>query len=149
MMTSAATHQYNFFQINNNFNHDNFNQLFSDFIEIIKSAIDHHAPFIKLSGRQHKLKQKPWISSTLLKFIKTKQKLYITHIVNGSLDQKFYHKSYANKLNKIKLAAKKRYYLDELQKYRYNAFRTWNTIKSLLLQAKFLQFQQKLKLVMM
>ena len=55
---------YNFFLINNNFNHDNFNQLFSDFIEIIKSAIDHHAPFKKLSRRQRKLKQKPWISSS-------------------------------------------------------------------------------------
>ena len=55
---------YNFFLINNNFNHDNFNKLFSDFIEIIKSAIDHHAPFKKLSRRQRKLKQKPWISSS-------------------------------------------------------------------------------------
>ena len=123
---------YNFFLINNNFNHDIFNQLFSDFIEIIKSAIDHHAPFKKLSRRQRILKQKPWISSSLLKSIKTKQKLHITHFVNGSLDQKFHYKSYANKINKIKFAAKKRYYLDVLPKYRYNAFKTWNTIKSLL-----------------
>ena len=107
-------------------------QLFNDFIDIIKSATDRHAPSNKLSRRQRKLKQKPWISNSLLKSIKTKQRLYITHFVKGSLDQNFFYKSYANKLNKIKLVAKKRYYLDELQKYRYNAFKTWNTIKSLL-----------------
>ena len=97
---------------------------------IIKSDLTDHFPIfcsIKLRSLPNKKSELP-----MLKSITTKQKLYITHFVNGSWNQKFYYKSYANKLNNIKLAAKKRYYLDELQKYRYNAFKTWNTIKSLL-----------------
>ena len=50
--------------------------IFSDFIKIVKTAIDNYAALIKLSRRQRKLKLKPWITRALLISIKHKQNLY-------------------------------------------------------------------------
>ena len=49
-----------FFKNNCDVNPTNFNSLLSDFINIIKSLIDFHAPHKKLSRKQ--LKLKPWIT---------------------------------------------------------------------------------------
>ena len=53
--------------LNNNcdVNPTNFNNLFSDFNNIIKSIIDFDAPLKKLSRNQLKLKLKPWITRGL------------------------------------------------------------------------------------
>ena len=67
----------------------------------------------KLTRKQQKLINKPWISRGILKSIKTKQKLYLSHFVNGNSEQKQLYKKYANELTKVKFAAKKLYYQDK------------------------------------
>ena len=47
----------------------------------------------KLTRKQQKLINKPWISRGILKSIKTKQKLYLSHFVIGG------HKSVNNEAN--------------------------------------------------
>lgn len=122
----------NFFQRNYDINSCNFDNLFAEFVEIVKRTIDFHAPVKKLSRKQRKLKLKPWITRGIFKSIKHKQKLYQTHFVEGNWEQKNLYKKYSNKLNKIKLASKKLHYQTELEHSKYQAFRTWNIIKSLL-----------------
>ena len=56
-----------FFKNNCDVNPSNFNNLFSDCINIIKSIINFHAPLKKLSRKQLKLKLKPWITKGLFK----------------------------------------------------------------------------------
>ena len=86
----------------------------------------------KLTRKQQKLINKPWISRGILKSIKTKQKLYLTHFVNGNLEQKQLYKKYANKLTKVKFAAKKLYYQDKLVTSKNNTAEVWRIVKSLL-----------------
>ena len=121
-----------FFNNNCDVNPSNFNNLFSDCINIIKSIINFHAPLKKLSRKQLKLKLKPWITKGLLVSIKHKQQLYKTHFVKGNSEQKKFYKKYANKLNRIKFAAKQLYYQNKLENSKFNMFKTWKTVKSLL-----------------
>ena len=120
----------NFFPQDNAINPDNLNMIFNNFINIVKTAIDNYAPLKKLSRRQRKLK--PWITHGLLIFIKHKQKLYLSHFINGNTEKRYFYKKYAKRLNKIKFISKQMYYQDELYKSKNNAFKTWKVIKSLL-----------------
>ena len=121
-----------FFHQDKEINDYNFNHQFRDFIEIVKSKIDKHAPLKKLSHKLRKLKCKPWITRGILTSIKRKQKLYVSHFNNGDTDRQNVYKKYANKLTKIKFISKQMYYQDELNKSKNNAFKTWSVIKSLL-----------------
>ena len=76
--------------------------VFNDFINIVKTAIDNYAPLKKLSCRQRKQKLKPWITHGLLISIKHKQRLYLSHFINGNTEKRNFYKKYANKLNTIK-----------------------------------------------
>ena len=89
---------------------NNFDAIFDHFLQLLTNAITLYAPMRKLTRKQQKLVNKPWISRGILKSIKTKQKLYLSHFVNGNLEQKQLYKKYANKLTKVKFAAKKLYY---------------------------------------
>ena len=120
-----------FFQQNKELNDYNFNHRFRDFIEIVKSKIDKHAPLKKLTRKQRKLKCKPWITRGILTSIKHKQKLYISHFIKGDTGRQNVYKKYANKLTKIKFISKQMYYQEELNKSKNNAFKTWSVIKSL------------------
>ena len=122
----------NFFLQDNAINPNNLNMIFNNFINIVKTAIDNYAPLQKLSRRQRKLKLKPWITRGLLISIKHKQKLYLSHFINGNTEKRNFYKKYANKLNKIKFISKQMYYQDELYKSKNNTFKTWKVIKSLL-----------------
>ena len=122
----------NFFPQDNAINPNDLNMIFNNFINIVKTAIDNYAPLKKLSRRQRKLKLKPWITRGLLISIKHKQKLYLSHFINGNTEKRNFYKKYANKLNKIKFSSKQMYYQDELYKSKNNAFKTWKVIKSLL-----------------
>ena len=86
----------------------------------------------KLTRKLQKLINKPWISRGILKLIKTKQEMYLSHFVRGNLEQKQLYKKYANKLTKIKFAAKKLYYQDKLETSKNNTSEVWRIIKSLL-----------------
>ena len=86
----------------------------------------------KLTRKQQKLINKPWFDRGILKSIKMKQKMYLSHSVKGNLEQKQLYKKYANKLTKVKFAAKKLYYQDKLETSINNTSEVWRIIKSLL-----------------
>ena len=113
-------------------NSENFNYVFSEFVKIITNAINEHAPLKKLSRAQQRLKMKPWITHGILKSIKRKQKLYSTHYVKGNEIQKQFYKKYSNVLTKLKFAAKKLFYHNKFESSKNDAYKTWNTIKSLI-----------------
>lgn len=52
--------------------------------------------------------------------------------MNGSTSDKEFFKKYSNKLTRVKLQAKKVYYGVEIEKYKNNSKKMWQTIKSLL-----------------
>ena len=59
-----------------------FNQFFSAFVEVIKLAINRHAPLKKLSRRLKRLNEKPWITKGILVSIWKKRKLHRPHFLS-------------------------------------------------------------------
>ena len=65
---------------------NNFDDIFDQFFELVTKAITLHAPMRKLTRKQQKLINNPWISRGILKSIKTKQKMYLSHFVKCNLE---------------------------------------------------------------
>ena len=129
----------NFFPQDNAINPNNLNMIFNNFIKIVKTAIDNYAPPKTLSRRQRKLKLKPWITRGLLISIKHKQKLYLSHFINGNSEKRNFYKKYANKLNKIKCISKQMYYQDELYKSKNYALELGKSLNHFFLALKILE----------
>ena len=113
---------------------DNYNFIFSKFLQIVRSAIDFYAPLRQASPRQKRIQSKPWLTKGLLVSIKRKQKLYRSHFMSHDLEKQQFYKQYSNKLNKIKYKAKKFFYVDLFEEcfIHNNPRKIWSTINSLL-----------------
>ena len=61
-----------------------------------------------------------------------KQKIYLSHFFKAKLEQKQLYKKYANKLTKVKFAAKKLYYQDRLETSKNNTAEVWRIVKPVL-----------------
>ena len=68
--------------------------------------------------------------------IQKKLKLYKTHYLRGSNNQKAFYKRYANLLTKLKTAAKKLYFENQLKSVTNNPKETWNILRELLPKKK-------------
>ena len=113
---------------------DNYNFIFSKFLQIVRSAIDFYAPLRQASRRQKRIQSKPWLTKGLLVSIKRKQKLYRSHFMSHDLEKQQFYKQYSNKLNKIKYKAKKFFYVDLFEEcfIHNNPRKIRSTINSLL-----------------
>ena len=87
---------------------------FQKLCQYLQSIINKHAPFKPALRKKRRLLTKLLIAKELLDLIKQKQKLYVTHYVQGTEEQKCIYKQFANKLTKIKKNAKKQYLQDEI-----------------------------------
>ena len=113
---------------------DNYNFIFSKFLQIIRSTIDFYAPLRQASRKQKRIQSKPCLTKGLLVSIKRKQKLYRSHFLSHDFEKQQFYKQYSNKLNKIKYKPKKSFYVDFFEEcFIYNNPRKiWSTINSLL-----------------
>ena len=59
-----------------NYSHYNVNDSFNDFYTKLEASVDRHAPVRKLTAREIKIKNKPWLSTEILKIIKIKNKIF-------------------------------------------------------------------------
>ena len=126
------------FDLYNNLDHFNFSAPFSDirelsaafdnFMEIIKSIINAHAPLKIASRKQRKLLSKPWPTKGVQISIRYKKKLHQSFYVGGNAERKSYHKKYANKLTKVKELSKKLHFFKEFQTMSNNNHKLWKTI---------------------
>ena len=112
--------------------HINFNAAFECFLQIFKNIVNLHAPVKKRSRKQRRLHQKPWITKAIFISIKHKQKLYVSHFINGDNIFKQFYKRYANTLTRIKERTKTMYYHDSLSFNTNNTYATWEVIKEIL-----------------
>ena len=80
--------------------------------------------------------RKSWISKGLYVSIRKKQKLCTTHYLRGSNNQKTFYKRYANLLTKLKTAAKKLCFGNQLKSVANNPIETWNILRELLHKKK-------------
>ena len=107
------------------------NNFFMEFVRVVTTCIDRHAPLTLALRRKHKLIKKLWITKRIFASITRKQKLYVSHFLNGSDEHKRFYKIYANKLTKIKTSAKKLYFQNEIVNSGNDMRKFWVVINSL------------------
>src|SRR6218665_2768676 len=88
-------------------------------------------PLITKRARIYKTKLKPWLTTSLLKCCKTKNKLYKAYLKHRL---QIIHLSirYKNKLTSILMKCEKVYYSNLIELHKTNLKETWRIIKDLL-----------------
>ena len=101
-------------------NTGNYNKIFDRFSQTILSTIDIHAPKKKLSCRQQRLQNKPWLTKRILVSICKRHFMFKSHFLLGNDGQKSFFRKYSNKLTTIIALAKKLYYSSMLNQNKNN-----------------------------
>jgi hypothetical protein len=115
----------------NNLN-NSLNQVTKDVIDTIHELTDKYAPIKEVPRSKARQFSKPWITSGILKSIKTKHKMYRSHFFSNDIEKVTIYKKYSNKLNKIKSTSKVNYYNAQFEKCKNNLKATWKLIGSLI-----------------
>ena len=105
--------------------------LYTKFAKKFTSALDRNAPIIRTSIREQRILMKPWLTPGLLKSIKNKQKMYVSHYLKGNEEDRLRYKKYSNILCYVKERSKKSYLQQEFSKYKNNLKATWNLINQI------------------
>ena len=90
--------------------------------------------------KEHKTKsykpRKPWITTGLVKSIKTKHKLFLVYINHNSTENHNKYKIYRNKLNHLIKISKNKYFTQKLENARSDLKVTWKILKDLMKTTK-------------
>jgi len=111
---------------------DNVNESFDNFLNDLSSLIDKHVPLERISRRQQKLSQKPWLTSGILKSIKHKRQLYYKCFVKGDAEKRRFYKIYSNNLTHVKELSKRMYYKEKMSSIKGNVKETWKLIGNII-----------------
>ena len=110
------------------------NEQINILLHVIHTAMNRHIPLRKLSRKQTKLQEKPWLTSGLLKSIKNKNKMFSAlckvKFQNKALQQKY--KCYRNLLNRVQYKAKICYYRQLFDSSKNNSAHTWRLINEII-----------------
>ena len=109
------------------------NDQFLDFYHKLQGCVDRHAPLKKLTPKEIKLEQKPWISKELIKMIKIKNKLFNRKKRQPNNDNiKRLYNIFRNRVNRELIKSKKNYYTKFLEDNNNNSRKIWEGIKSII-----------------
>ena len=87
------------------------NDKFKDFYLRLNGCVERHAPLIKLTPKEVKLKHKPWISLEINKMIKLKNKLFHRKKRQpNNTEVKRLYNLFRNRVNRELKKAKRNYY---------------------------------------
>ena len=118
-------------QVFNNF--ENINDQFQDFFNKLQGCVDRHAPIKKLTPKEVKLLQKPWISNDLNKMIKIKNKLfYRKKRQPKNIAVKLLYNKFRNRVNRELKKSKIEYYSQYFEDNSNNSKKLWEGIKSII-----------------
>ena len=98
-------------------------EAYDSFVNKFKTTYESHFKPRKISKK--KTPRKPWITSSLLKCINKKNRLYKTFCQKRNVSSECKYKKYRNKLNTILQFARKQYYSDLLQKNKNNVSKVY------------------------
>ena len=108
------------------------NEISQNLTSSFEKVLNKHAPLQKLSRKEKRLSEKPWISKGILKSIKTKNKLFRTHYRSSDPNKKLIYKKYLNKLTHIKNRSKQLYYENLIRENHGNSHKAWSVIGEIL-----------------
>ena len=110
---------------------ENVNAAYDLFIYMLIILLNKHLPFKESKIRASKIR-KPWVTPTLLRYIRKKNKMYKRYLKNKTPLNERNYKTYRNKVNNLLRHAKKRYYSNQLNEARNDIKRTWSIINTIL-----------------
>ena len=115
-----------------NYSNANVNDSFKYFYTKLEASVDRHAPLKKLTPREIKIKNKPWLSTEILKMIKIRNKIFPRkkRQPNNENCKRLYN-LLRNRVNKELNKSKKKYYSDYFTEYVNNIKKTWEGIKKI------------------
>ena len=96
-----------------NYYHDNVHDSFSDFYIKLEGSVNRHAPLKKLSPKEIKIKNKPWLSQVIVKMIKIRNKVFARkkRQPNNENHKRLYN-LLRNRVNRDIKKSKKQYYAE-------------------------------------
>ena len=108
------------------------NKISQNLTSSFENVLNKHAPLQKLSRKEKRLSEKPWISKGILKSIKTKNRLLGLIIVATTPIKKLIYKKYLNKLTHLKNRSKQLYYENLIRENHRNSHKVWSVIGEIL-----------------
>ena len=111
-------------------NNNNAQDAYTSFLNIIQDAYNRSFPLRKVKNNQSK--KKHWLSDSLKKCIKEKNKLYLKSKSVNSLYNIIKYKKYKTALTKTLRNAEKLYYQEKFEQYKHNLKYSWGMIKKLI-----------------
>ena len=106
-----------------------YNYFYSKMFKLCEKNI----PLLKTKKKRYTDNKKiPWVTKGILKSRKSKNMLYKKFIKNPNERNESIYKTYRNKFNKIKKAAKKCYYNKEFEEHKGNLKYPWKLIKEVI-----------------
>ena len=112
-------------------NSDQVDSSFNKYISIFAAVVAKHAPLKRASRKEKRLKQKPWLSTLLLKSVKRKNKMYANLQRKYTEDNFKAYKAYRNALNRALESAKQNYYQALLSSNQNSPDRLWKVLNEL------------------
>ena len=119
-----------------NVSEGNVDKSFQNFSDKITDILDKHVPITKLSLKEMKSSNKPWLTKGILKSINKKNAIYRKFIRTKNLHSKeFYHlefKRYKSMINRLTRINKSKYYKTFFSEHKTNSKQTWEAVRSLI-----------------
>ena len=115
-----------------NSNRSKVNELFIDLHSKLEGCVDRHAPIKKLSPKEIKLKNKPWISTEISKLIKIRNKIFgrKKRQPNNTNNKRLYN-LFRNRVNREIKKSKKKYYSEFFEINKMNIKKIWSGIREI------------------
>ena len=130
-----------------NYYHDNVHDSFSDFYIKLEGSVNRHAPLKKLSLKEIKIKNKPWLSQVIVKMIKIRNKVFARkkRQPNNENHKRLYN-LLRNRVNRDIKKSKKQYYAECFADNVNNTKKTWEGIRKIVNRKKMSSKSSQLKI---
>ena len=112
------------------------NSSINSVIRVLERLTEKHAPLKRASQSKRKQLNKPWLTKGILASIKKKHKLFKSHFLTNDPDKIRQYKTFNNKLNRIKLQAKRNYFESQFAINKGNIKATWKLIGMIINRGK-------------
>ncbi len=105
----------------------------NEFFNKFSTANEKNFPLTKkVSKRKFDKTKSPWMTKCIAKSVQKKNKLYKKFLTCPVIKNEITYKTYKNKLNHVIKIAKKKYYEEQLIKYKHNTKCLWKTINEIM-----------------
>lgn len=108
------------------------NNLWNNFEQIFNDTVYSHAPIRKVTRKERKFNNKPWLTKGIIKSINTKNMMFKLAVSNKSQKFSSIFKKYRNLLTRVQNLSKKLFYKRSIQNSTGNSKKLWSVINNII-----------------